>query len=137
MPGRVVLIKASGEKELYSPSKVKRALTHSGLFDEGAESFLKRLEPKLYAGITTREIYKIVYQTLDKATAARFSLKQSLMKIGSGGHDFETFIASCLKQLKTALWLVKNTGRNEAVRLEASRIGGLREILPGDSDQDG
>jgi hypothetical protein len=59
------VIKRSGESEEYDRSKTMTAIIRSGTTADEAEGILAKLEPKLYDGITTEEIYRRVRALLD------------------------------------------------------------------------
>ena len=60
------------------------------------DKVLAELTPKLYDKITTREIYRRVYELLSRyqrQQADRYSLKPALFSLGPSGYRFEKFIA--------------------------------------------
>ena len=95
----ILVSKESGEKEKYSPQKVKYALKRTGLGISECDKILKQLEEKLYYGITTKKIYAILYaliESIKPELSYRYNLKRALFEIGPEGHDFETFISKLL-----------------------------------------
>lgn len=96
---QVTVVKEDGTKEPFSPEKVRAALTRSGLSKKKADILLKKLERKLYDGIRTRRIYKILYVLIDKTkpeVSHRYNLKNALLRIGPAGYEFEDFISQLL-----------------------------------------
>jgi hypothetical protein len=96
---RITVIKESGEKENYDPSKVKDALRRAGLSGKGADDLVARLERRLHDGITTKKIYQIVYEYLDEMkpeVSHKYNLKRALLEIGPAGYEFEDFTAKLL-----------------------------------------
>ncbi len=96
---QIWVIKESGEKELFSPQKVRIALRRSGLSTKEADSAIKRLREKLYDGIPTRKIYSLVYGIIDDMrpeVSHRYNLKRALQQIGPAGYSFEDFTARLL-----------------------------------------
>ncbi|WP_439882682.1 restriction endonuclease [Pontibacter sp. MBLB2868] len=97
---QLVVTKASGEKVLFSVDKLMLSLRKSGADEAMVQEVLRQLEPSMYEGITTKKIYKhafAILKRLSKATAARYSLKQGIMKLGPSGFPFEKFVAELLK----------------------------------------
>lgn len=96
----LIVTKASGEEVRFSIGKLLQSLQRSGASAQLAEQVLEELEPLLYRGITTKKIYRYAYKILkklSKPTAARYSLKQGIMKLGPTGFPFEKFVAELLK----------------------------------------
>lgn len=93
------VVKESGEKEKFNPQKVKRALRRSGLSEKEAGTALKRLQPKLRDGMTTKGIYRTVYEivrSMRPEVTHRYNLKRALQHLGPAGYDFEDFVAKLL-----------------------------------------
>ncbi|VVC02613.1 Restriction endonuclease [Candidatus Bilamarchaeum dharawalense] len=93
------VIKESGEKEKFSPSKVKHALKRTGLSQKETDEILAKLETKLYDGISTKKIYAILYELIESSkpeVSHRYNLKRALFEIGPEGYEFETFISKLL-----------------------------------------
>ena len=104
----VLVIKASGEKEPFSPEKVISSLTRVGASPELASDVLKIVESELYEGITTHDIYTHVFEHLRQAgthLASKYNLKQAIMELGPSGYPFEKFLAKILESegFKTAV----------------------------------
>lgn len=96
---KITVVKESGELEDYDAAKVRDALRRAGLSGKGADAIVERLERRLYNGITTRKIYKIVYELLEETTpeaSHRYNLKRALLEIGPAGYEFEDFTAKLL-----------------------------------------
>lgn len=97
----VVIRKASGETEEFNPEKVRRAVLRSGASEELASEILEKLEGELYEGITTKEIFRIVHQLLNRerpSLASRYDLKGAIMRLGPEGFAFETYVAEILRE---------------------------------------
>ena len=86
------VIKRSGESEEYDPSKTMTAIIRSGSSADEAEGILAKLEPNLYDGITTEEIYRRVRALLNEHSAIRYGLKKAILALGPEGRNFETLI---------------------------------------------
>lgn len=77
------------------------ALKRVGLGLKETADVLNELEQKLYDGITTKKIYAILYETLEKKKPElthRYNLKRALFEIGPDGYSFETFISRLLER---------------------------------------
>lgn len=99
-PKQIHVTKASGEREPFSPEKVRESIKRSGVSRELANDVLKLVEPELYDGITTHEIYQRVFQHLREIgthVASKYSLKRSIMELGPSGYPFEKFLAKILE----------------------------------------
>jgi len=96
---QVWVVKESGEKERFSGKKARVALRRVGLSNKEADDVLKRLRPKLHDGITTKQLYRQMYQIVDDLrpeVSHKYNLKRALFEIGPTGYDFEDFIARLL-----------------------------------------
>lgn len=106
MKKNVMVKKASGEKEPFSPEKLHRSLERSGASQDMMKRVEKSLEDHLFDGITTSEIYRKAFQLLRKLkrpAAARYSLKRAIMELGPTGYPFEHFFGALLRQMGYAV----------------------------------
>ncbi|MXO06709.1 ATP cone domain-containing protein [Flavobacterium sp. HBTb2-11-1] len=88
--------KHSGHIVPFDKSKLKLSLQKSGAAPALIEQTLQLIENQLYDGITTKEIYKLAFSTLKKASnghAARYNLRYALQLLGPDGFFFEKFIS--------------------------------------------
>ncbi len=95
----ISVLKANGLLEPFSENKVNNSLTASGIDKNIRKDIIKELKQYLYDGISTKEIYKIVAQLLDKKRpflSSRYNLKQAIMALGPSGYPFENFFAKIL-----------------------------------------
>jgi len=95
------VVKSSGEREPFSSEKVYRACIRAGASAALAKSIIDQIERILYDGISTREIYHEVRRLLEASrveVAARYSLKEALMRLGPAGFPFETYIGELLEE---------------------------------------
>lgn len=101
--GKSILVeKHSGEKEPFSSEKLHQSLARAGAGQDLIEKVEAGLQPKMYDGITTSEIYRKAFQLLKKlknSTAARYSLKIAIMDLGPTGYPFEQFVGELLRQM--------------------------------------
>ena len=96
----IKVMKEDGQGEIFKPTKVRYAIRRSGLSPKEADEILKKLQPRLYNGITTKEIYRLVYGMIDDMrpeVSHKYNLKRALLKIGPAGYEFEDFMASLLE----------------------------------------
>jgi hypothetical protein len=99
MGRRIKVVKESGEIEYYNHSKVQHAIRRAGLSARAAKDVLDRLEPRLYDGITTKKIYRLLYKLIDERkpeVSHKYNLKRALMEIGPAGYEFEDFVSRLL-----------------------------------------
>ncbi|NCN59139.1 ATPase [Candidatus Roizmanbacteria bacterium CG22_combo_CG10-13_8_21_14_all_38_20] len=96
----VTVIKATGEPEPYSETKVRSSIKRAGLPDELSNQVIAHIESILYENIPTKEIYKHIIEFLNKSTipaaSAKYSLKHAVMQLGPSGYPFEKFISFVL-----------------------------------------
>ncbi len=95
----VKIVKKSGRKEEFSEEKVRASLRQAGVAKPIRDKILKKLKPQLHEGMTTTEIYRLVYDWLREERnylAASYDLKQAIMALGPTGYPFEKFLAGIL-----------------------------------------
>ena len=93
------VIKATGEIEPFSESKVISSLMRAGADRVLAQKILTRIKSSLYPNIPTFEIYSAVMRILkkeQKPVADRYNLKKAIMDLGPTGYPFEKFVAGLL-----------------------------------------
>ena len=96
------VIKADGHRVPFDPSKIEATCIRAGASTALAKTILQSISGKLYEGINTREIYKMVLSALADETAHpeikhRYRLKESIMLMGPTGFNFESYIAQILE----------------------------------------
>lgn len=102
MSSQVIITKASGEKVPFSPHKLEHSLKRAGVSEAVIHSIIRRVQEKLFAGITTKEIYHIAFEILkhnNSATAAKYKLKRAIMELGPSGFPFEKYLAEILRNM--------------------------------------
>jgi len=90
------IVKHSGDIVEYNPEKLKTSLLKSGANSTLVASILKGIEEEVYEGMTTKQIYKLAFRNLKKASnshAARYNLRKAIQLLGPAGFFFEKFIA--------------------------------------------
>jgi hypothetical protein len=94
------IIKASGERELFSEAKLRRSLQRVHASEALIDTIVAGVESELRDGMKTSDIYRKAFSLLrktDRPVAARFSLKNALMEMGPTGRPFELFVGELLK----------------------------------------
>ena len=96
----MILVKKShGGTEPFSREKILRTCMRAGASNSEAEKISAEVEKKIYNGISTREILKLVLLLLRKentAAASRYDLSGALLRLGPAGFGFETFFGEVL-----------------------------------------
>ena len=90
------IVKHSGDIVDYNPEKLNTSLLKSGANSILVASILKGIEKEVYEGMTTKQIYKLAFRNLKKASnshAARYNLRKAIQLLGPAGFFFEKFIA--------------------------------------------
>lgn len=92
---KILIVKASGETEPFSEEKLRRSLLRAGATASNAEKIIGHIVGELKNKTTTQQIYRHAFSLLrkyERPVAGRYSLKQSIMKLGPGGHAFERLV---------------------------------------------
>jgi len=96
------VIKNSGEKEEFKPEKIMRTCIAAGASKKVADKIIKIISKKIYNGITTKKLLKMVIDLLEKEkyqhVAARYDSKNSILRLGPSGYPFEKFFAKLLAE---------------------------------------
>jgi hypothetical protein len=90
------IVKNSGDIVDFNPIKLKQSLLKSGASQSIVENILQTIKKEIYEGISTKQIYKLAFSLLKKAShshAARYNLKESIRLLGPAGFFFEKYIA--------------------------------------------
>jgi len=93
--------KADGTIEPFSREKLYRSLSMTGASPALIDRVIERVQKKISPGITTRKLYRMAYQCLQKEgryLAARYSLKRAVMSLGPSGYPFEKFVGALLEK---------------------------------------
>lgn len=101
MTEKILVQKASGEKEAFSEDKLRNSLGRSGASEGVIDQVVDDMKDILEDGITTKEIYGKAFRMLRKRVrshAARYSLKKAIMELGPTGFPFEKFIGEILNK---------------------------------------
>ncbi|MFB3388590.1 ATP cone domain-containing protein [Flavobacterium sp. LAR06] len=90
------VIKHSGHVVPFDIEKLKLSLQKSGADPDLISECLVQIQNQMYEGITTKQIYKLAFAILKKASnghAARYNLRYALQLLGPAGFFFEKFIS--------------------------------------------
>ena len=90
------IVKHSGDIVDFNPIKLKQSLLKSGASQLIVDTILQSINNEIYEGISTKQIYKMAFGLLKKASnshAARYNLKESIRLLGPAGFFFEKYIA--------------------------------------------
>lgn len=97
----IYIIKATGEREEFSPQKLRDSLTRAGADQEAIEKIVVQIEKELKDGASTKDIYRHAFGLLGKEeqspAAARYSLRRAVMELGPTGFPFEQFVAEIFR----------------------------------------
>ncbi len=94
------VLKASGEKEIFSFEKLRNSLLRSKVPDEDIDKIIEEVKTQIYPGISTKKIYSIAFHLIKKSSppsASRYYLKKGLMDLGPSGFPFEKYISELFK----------------------------------------
>lgn len=97
---KIFVIKASGEKELFSDLKLRRSLEKTKAPSGAIEKILDQIKNKMKDSIKTSDIYRYAFSLLrkqDRSIAGRYALKRAIMELGPTGHLFEKLVGELLK----------------------------------------
>ena len=96
----IYITKYSGETAIFDSDKIRNSLKYSRASQPEIDRIIKVVESKLYEGISTQKIYRIVHDQLkkiDRPNAGRYNLKKGILELGPTGFPFEVFIGELLK----------------------------------------
>lgn len=94
--------KYSGELVEFDINKLIKSLSKSGASPEVVDEVIDAIQPRIYDGIHTRELYQMAFNNLKRRAssfAARYSLKRALRDLGPSGYHFEKWAARFFQHL--------------------------------------
>jgi len=97
---QIFVRKADGSTEPLDHNKIRHALRRSGASGQMADEIIDALASRIKNNMQTSEIYRMAYEELSEmkpGAAARFGLRNALLKLGPDGYPFETFVGALLK----------------------------------------
>ena len=90
------VIKHSGTIVEFDPEKLKKSLLKSGANSVVVDNILKVIKHEMYDSIPTKQIYKMAFGLLKKASnshAAQYNLRAAIQMLGPAGFFFEKYVA--------------------------------------------
>ena len=99
---QIHVTKASGERELFDESKLRRSLKSAGASDLIIDSITHSIKDLLVEGISTQKIYREAFSKLrteSQRAAGRYKLKEAILELGPTGFPFEQFVAEILNRV--------------------------------------
>ena len=105
------IVKASGDKVLFSEEKLRSSLKRSGADSKLISQILSLVREELYDGITTKELYNRAYSYLKRKKpvyASKYKLKKAIYELGPTGFPFERFIGAILNYSGYKIQVGKN-----------------------------
>ena len=98
---KVIITKASGEKEPFDKSKLHQSLLRSGASESVVTRIVQEIQKNLTEEASTKSIYRRAYKLLSKTerpVAGRYYLKNGIMEMGPSGFPFEKYVSEILAQ---------------------------------------
>ncbi len=97
----MLVTKASGEQEEFSPEKLRQTCLRAGATERLADKVVAEVGKKMFEGISTKQILNIALFILDREmphVAAKYDLKGAIMRLGPAGYEFENLIGELLRE---------------------------------------
>uniref|UniRef100_A0A7J2TKX4 ATP-cone domain-containing protein n=1 Tax=Archaeoglobus fulgidus TaxID=2234 RepID=A0A7J2TKX4_ARCFL len=92
--------KRDGRLEEFREEKIISTATRAGLDFESARIVAERVKRRIYDGISTDEVLKMVLEEIEKFSkkvSTKYDLKSSLLRLGPAGYGFEKFVSALLR----------------------------------------
>jgi hypothetical protein len=99
-PDAIRVVKNSGQIEEFDEAKVRNALIRAGANQAVSDEVTKEVSSKARDGMRTSEIFGMAFSLLearDTTVAARFNIKNALIRFGPTGFPFEKYVARLLQ----------------------------------------
>lgn len=96
----VYVIKINGEKAPFDKEKVMRTCQRAGVSKENARKIADEVKSKIYDGITTKEILKMVLKLLEEEHpkhSSKYQLREAISKLDPEEHEFEKYISKLFR----------------------------------------
>ena len=101
LKNKISVKKSTEEIEPFSIQKLKQSLQSCGATKNEVNTIINQMQPSIYDGISSNEIYKKAFSILkriNKISASRYSLKRALFDLGPTGYPFERLVGALLKE---------------------------------------
>lgn len=97
---RYYVLKSDGRSVPFNFGKVKATCIRAGASNKLATHVAKKISGRIYHGISTRQIYRMVLEELaidnQNVIGHRYRLKESIMQMGPAGFSFENYVSTIL-----------------------------------------
>ena len=129
---KIWVIKHDGSRQPFSQEKALNSILRAGVDKKQAGEILGIVESKLYSGITTKEIYKLVHSAIrgrvSLLQANFFRVREGLARMGS--FDFEKLVARVLESRGfSCQWNVMVGGRCIEHQIDVMAERGAKKYL--------
>lgn len=125
----IPIVKADGSVEPFKISKLETSLRRAKVPKKEIEQVVTEIMSHITEGITTDDIYRKVYshlQKVERASAARYSLRRALFDLGPSGFPFEDFVAEIFRakgyRTRTGVFLKGRCSNHEIDVLAEKRM---------------
>ncbi|SDD88692.1 Restriction endonuclease [Pricia antarctica] len=101
MAKKVQIKKYSGEWADFDINKLINSLRRSQASEELVQEIADKIQRKVVAGMTTKEIYRMAFKMLkskSRVSASKYKLKKALMELGPTGFPFEKVVGKIMQQ---------------------------------------
>lgn len=131
----LLVVKKSGEEEVYDEEKVRHSMNRVGVPDNLKPEVLSHIRQKFENGkMTTDEIFRHILEYLeprDRKSSLRFNLREAIFELGPTGFPFEQYLAQIFKAMGYSV-SSNNIMTGDCVRHEIDLLlekDGHREIV--------
>lgn len=121
----IQVIKSDGSKAEFDIEKVKASIERTGAGSKLTEEVVGKISKKVMDGMTTREIYKMVFEELEQRStcyACRYNLRSAILKLGPAGFKFEKYVAAVLRAYSYDAYVPDEEFEGSCVRHEVDVI---------------
>ncbi len=102
MNKKILVEKADKTIEQFDSSKLRQSLLNSDASLVIANEVVEYIEEKIKDKMTTKEIYELAFEQLRSkttVTAAKYSIRRSLLSLGPTGFPFEKFVSGIFQKI--------------------------------------
>lgn len=101
---RIYVIKADGTRAPFDYNKIRRTCIRAGVSRKVANNIVNTISRQIRPGVRTSIIYKMVIKALAEQEDGhivkhRYRLKESIMRMGPAGYQFEEYVARILENI--------------------------------------
>lgn len=101
MPSKdALIVKSTGERELFDVRKLEASLVKAGASENSVSLIADHIKKEVRDGMSTGEIYAHAFSLLrkyERPVALKYSVRRAVMELGPSGFPFEKFIAELFK----------------------------------------